>query len=263
VFLIGNDAEFILTRNKVPASVIGLIGGSKDEPLPVERGALQEDNVLAEINIVPAASVDEWELNINTVVKQLTKRLPAGIKISKMASALYPDHQLLHPFACKFGCDPDFNAWTGKKNPAPELPADMQTLRSAGGHIHIGINDLNDSAKRRLVRVMDTVMGLQTVLLDKDSRRKALYGKAGAFRYKNYGVEWRTPSNFWIFDRVSRAWAYSASYFCAENMNNKKLGRFVRQDVVDIINTNDKKQALIMLTLLNRAIRIPIHRKIS
>jgi hypothetical protein len=35
-----------------------------------------------------------------------------------------------------------------------------------------------------------------------------LYGKAGAFRPKPYGAEYRTLSSFWIFSEPLREWAY-------------------------------------------------------
>ncbi len=31
------------------------------------------------------------------------------------------------------------------------------------------------------------ILGLQSVLLDPDTRRRRMYGKAGAFRFKKYG----------------------------------------------------------------------------
>ena len=93
---IGNDAEFILLRDIFPVSAIGLIGGNKHNPFPVKLGALQEDNVLAEINIDPAKTVQEWEHNINIVIKQLKFLLPKNYHISSLSSAIYPEYELQH-----------------------------------------------------------------------------------------------------------------------------------------------------------------------
>jgi hypothetical protein len=93
-----------------------------------------------------------------------------------------------------FGCEPDFNAWTLKPNPRPE--SEDMFLRSAGGHIHVAF-DGNKMEKIELVRVLDYVLGVPCTLADPDRRRQELYGKAGAFRFKKYGIEYRTPSNYW------------------------------------------------------------------
>jgi hypothetical protein len=48
-----------------------------------------------------------------------------------------------------------------------------------------------------VVRKMDLFLSVPLVLMDDGFQRKAIYGKAGAFRKKPYGVEYRTPSNWW------------------------------------------------------------------
>lgn len=263
MFQLGNDAEFILVRRGgIPISAIGIVGGNKLHPLPVKLGALQEDNVLAEININPARTLAQWERNINTVIAQLKEKLPKGVVLSRFASALYGERELTDPKSKEFGCDPDYNAWTGQENSKPQLPLELNGLRSAGGHVHTGYPKLSYDAKMALIRTNDTVIGLQTVLLDKDTRRKNLYGKAGAMRFKEYGVEWRTPSNFWIFDETSRKWMFKAAMFCASNLGRKQLDFFIRQDVADIINNNDKKEALVYLKILKKAVNIPVHCKV-
>lgn len=92
-------------------------------------------------------------------------------------------------------------------NPKPQ--ASNPNLRSCGGHIHIdtsesysvhGLSGVNTYALRCLLVSLDQNVGTLSVLLDPDTRRRELYGKAGAFRIKPYGVEYRTLSNFWIND---------------------------------------------------------------
>ena len=67
---IGTDPELFLRdeRTGAVASVVGLIGGTKEEPLPMEgmrEGfALQEDNVMLEFNIPPAEDETQFSDSI-------------------------------------------------------------------------------------------------------------------------------------------------------------------------------------------------------
>jgi hypothetical protein len=103
--------------------------------------------------------------------------------------------------AVELGCDPDFNAWDhGAANEPPDM---FQPLRTAGGHLHIGwnVDEREHQIKAMaLVKQLDCFLGLWSLRLDTNGAlRRSLYGKAGAFRLKPYGVEYRVLSNFWMF----------------------------------------------------------------
>jgi hypothetical protein len=100
---------------------------------------------------------------------------------------------LQHPLSHIFGCEPDFNAWTNKENLPPIVP--KPGMRSAGGHIHVE----TALPKLEVIKAMDVTIGLASIFMDKGKDRRKFYGKPGAFRPKIYGVEYRVPSNFWIF----------------------------------------------------------------
>ena len=55
-------------------------------------------------------------------------------------------------------------------------------------------------ACRIMVKSMDVLLGAGSCFYDKDRKRRQLYGKAGAFRPKAYGVEYRSLSNAWLSD---------------------------------------------------------------
>lgn len=205
----GADPEVFLRRagtNEFISSV-GLIGGSKDMPMPIGEGcAVQEDNVAVEFNTPACATADAYVKAINynlDYIRQQAAKL--GLEVVVTPSAVFSDDQLATPAAQTFGCDPDFNAWKGgMMNPRPS--AGNKNLRSAGGHIHIGCGDELDILE--VVKAMDWFVGCQMLRFDDDAARRELYGKAGAFRKKPYGVEYRTASNRWIESEERIRWVW-------------------------------------------------------
>lgn len=201
-FLLGSDPELMLTdEDGNLKSAIGIIDGTKEAPLPLNEGAAQYDNVNAEFNITPASSEDEWVERHRNVMSQLNS-IVGNLRLLVRASADFPRSELEHPFAKRFACDPDFNPYTMSVN-IMTADASEGTLRSCGGHIHIGNNIIADDFDIQVdtVKVMDIFLGIPSLLLDKDptsQRRRILYGKAGAHRPKPYGIEYRALGNFWL-----------------------------------------------------------------
>jgi hypothetical protein len=211
-FYIGCDPEvFLQDAAGAFVSAIGKIGGSKVAPRPLEEigngFAVQEDNVALEFNIPAAGSEDEFVESIEKVTNFLQQEVNGmGLAFSKVSAARFPQIELIHPAAMEFGCDPDYNAWTTKRNPRPK--AEDNTLRSCGGHIHVGYPFMTQAQRIQFIKFMDLFAGVPSVLMDQGDERRKLYGGPGAFRPKTYGVEYRTLSNFWIFDRKLIKWAY-------------------------------------------------------
>lgn len=237
--LVGADPElFVCDAEGKPVSAIGLVGGDKADPRRVEKGGLQEDNVLAEFNIDPASSEDEFVENIQTVVEILRGVLPHGIRIAEGLSSHEFDLQYLEEQgerAMVFGCDPDFDAYRMEVNPRPQGAG--SGLRTAGGHIHLGYTDTDDFVSAaRAARYCDLYLGVPSVLLDSDQRRRQLYGGPGAFRVKRYGMEYRTLSNFWIMQEGMIRWAYrnavAAARAAMENENEDDELLFSPSEVV-------------------------------
>lgn len=213
-FTIGADPELFLVSadGKKYISSIGKIGGSKDCPAPIGgMCAVQEDNVAVEFNIPPAANFESFKSSIDfslTTLKQKAEAL--NLRIAIDASAEFDPDQLNTPAARVFGCDPDFNAWTHQQNPRPV--ASNKSLRSCGGHVHVG----TDANMIDVIRAMDLFLGCPSTILDKDTRRRELYGKAGAYRPKGYGGEYRALSNFWIKSSDLMEWVYNQTKHAIE-----------------------------------------------
>lgn len=206
-FTFGADPEVFVGADR-PGSAIGVLGGSKTAPLRVAGGAVQEDNVLAEFNIDPAGDEDQFVAGIQSVLRILQQMLPSGMAVlPRIASHEYTREELRSygPAAMVFGCDPDYNAYTREQNRPPSRGSN---LRTAGGHIHVGYEHPNEEPNFMIVQCMDLYLGVPSVLMDPDVRRRRQYGAAGCLRHKPYGVEYRTLSNFWIFDEATIRWAF-------------------------------------------------------
>ena len=194
-----------------------------------------------EFNIPPAESKEQLKENINKIKTFLSNTVGLmGLQFSKSSATLFPMDQLSNPKAMVFGCDPDFDAWNGGAvNPKPR--ANDWRLRSCGGHVHIGekIESVEDA--QRLIRWMDFCAGVPSTVLDDGFLRKSLYGKRGAYRIKPYGVEYRTLSNFWIWEDKLIDFVWNATQLAVENWNKKDDHTLVEEDafIAQAINENN------------------------
>ena len=236
---LGTDPEVFLQDNAGKlVSVIGLINADKWNPLQIPdmpKGfTLQEDNVSLEYGIPPASTPEEFIHHIRAVMERSKAWVP-GLSFSNLSCAIFPEDQMKHPAAHVFGCEPDYCAWTGTVNRKPQPPHEF--MRSAGGHIHV------ETAENpwRVIMGMDLYLGVPSVLMDKGEDRKQLYGKAGACRIKSYGPEYRTLSNFWIFEDRLIDWVWRNT---ARTLGNLDVAFEDYSDVIQqCINNNDKTLA--------------------
>lgn len=241
---IGADPEvFVLDDSGEIGSAIGRIGGSKENPIPLDGGgAIQEDNVLAEFNIDPATTAKGFIYNIKSVMNQLEEVVgPLVIKSSheylKSVLMEYGEQALT------FGCDPDVCAWTGKTNQSPNP---YTTLRTAGGHLHIGYEDHNEDLNISIAKMCDIFLGVPSVLMDNDGLRRKLYGYAGSMRHKPYGVEYRSLSNFWLRSDKYMDWAFNGCIRAATEVGS--LNDYIKSaggegNIIKAINNNDASLA--------------------
>ncbi|MCR4308192.1 MAG: hypothetical protein NUV80_06560 [Candidatus Berkelbacteria bacterium] len=237
---VGADPElFVCDARGKFISAIGMIGGTKEKPRKIRKDgcAVQEDNVACEFNIPPANEVDKFIESINFNLDYLTKVVAKkGLSLSITASAEFDLDQLKHPKAMEFGCEPDFNCWTMTYNPKPS--SINRQLRSSGGHVHCEI----DKPPFLFARYLDLFLGIPSITLDEDTRRRELYGKAGACRPKSYGVEYRTLSNFWLKSDELKAWVFNQVQRAHQFMIDLKFDGLDHEEkrFQHCINTSDK-----------------------
>lgn len=246
---IGADPEMFAKLDGQIVSAFGLIPGNKKNPFAVDKGAVQVDGMALEFNIDPASSKEEFIYNITHVMEQLKAMVPNYSVVSDPVAYFTEDYLKSQPEeATILGCDPDFNAWyDGMMNPSPDasLP-----LRTAAGHVHLGFTEgkhfmdiehiLNCSV---IVRQLDFYLGLPSLLFDPDTTRRSLYGKAGAFRPKEYGLEYRVLSNKWLSSPNLIDWVFSASSSAMDSVENGDILADKYGDIQEIINNSDVKKA--------------------
>jgi hypothetical protein len=247
--LVGCDPEVFVKQNGIFKSAFGLIEGDKEHPQKVNRGAVQVDGMALEFNIDPADNEEEFCINVQDVLNTMKLMVP-DYEVVAVPVADFPfEYLATQPAkALELGCEPDFNAWQSRENKRPD---GNRPMRTASGHVHIGWTDgqnPTDKGHRErcdaVVKQLDFYLGLPSLVYDNDTRRRSMYGKAGACRYKSYGVEYRTLSNVWLNSPELIKWVFRATKrgvleIMKGNALYEKYG-----DVQEIINTSDVKAAL-------------------
>lgn len=222
--LVGADPEYFIRKKNHWISGHTFPLGTKEKPRQMMMGFAQCDGIALEINVTPSATRTGFIASV-LGAKQGLERFIQGIdpdvRLVAAPSIFYGKKRLsqLPEDASKLGCEPDFNAYEGEMNPRPNRES---PIRTGAGHIHIGwTQDANTKSRTHieicsgLVRQLDYYLGLPSLLWDHDTRRRTLYGQAGAFRPKPYGLEYRTLSNKWtetgkhigwVFDQTVKAY---------------------------------------------------------
>ena len=252
---IGADIEVFLENNLGEIiSAEGIIKGTKDEPFRFmdnnDYFGTSLDNVMAEFCIPPATNHKEFYDYIQHALGYINTSLPENVRTIAIPAAKINEKYLQTDNAKLFGCDPDYNAWLmGYMNPIPEAKGN---LRSCGGHIHIGYGTPNDLISMCIIRAMDIYVGLPSILQEPDNERKSLYGKAGAFRMKPYGVEYRTISNYYINSEQLTNWVFNNTLEAIAFVNaQKSVTEEEAHAIRTAINSNEKALAKTMCDYFN------------
>lgn len=277
-FTIGADPEvFLVDPEGNYKCAHGVIPGTKWDPYPVKKGAIQVDGVALEFNIHPAKTAMEFVGNIKSVMGDMTreyKKLAPDLKIKINPTATF-DREYFDQLPEEpklLGCTPDYNAYTQKENDPPET---TEPFRTGGGHIHIGgfgptENTVEANKKHweecvSMVKQLDAVLFPASILWDSDQKRRSLYGKIGAFRPKSYGVEYRPLSNAFLSRVLTQKFIFDATQRSADllfNMSTKIYNDDFAEQMVDDIRTGrplEKADVRYYNRHLNQKYAIPLY----
>jgi len=246
---IGSDFELFLlnTETKDVINAKPFIKGSKENPFNFDTSnpfwCTSLDNVLAEMNIPPAVTEDEFDGFVEKAISYLHSILPPNIT-TLAEPAMYIKPEFLNTRESQeFGCTPSLNAYTMEENPQPK--GSETTLRTGAFHIHIKYNNMSFVKSADLIKIMDLYLGIPALLIEPVNERRKLYGTPGEFRYHpDKTTEYRVLSNYFSKNSMLRKWAFSNTMASIESYNKRgPLRAGDAQQIRDVINRADLSRA--------------------
>lgn len=221
VALIGADPELFVQRgvkdragrlqryDMLPA--FGLFGGNKDKPIAMfeddKEYAYLEDNAALEFNIPPQKTAKEFSAAIVRAKNWLlaNKLDTQGLMMSESNCLLLEGKYQFDPRGREVGCSKDWDAYGQPDRGIEREPFTADMLgdkRYAGGHFHLSYN--HDVIPQYVAaRFLDVLLTLPYLDYDRQFDRRGTYGKPGLYRPKKYGIEYRTMSNFWLWNSAA------------------------------------------------------------
>lgn len=240
-FTFGSDPEFMVTKDGKYFNAAGLVQGDAERRINIKGHEFYFDNVMAECAVKPGSTRKEVIDNFREclaiyadMVRPFKLHIQGSQEYSREQIELWPSWMDPTKEECppglKVGCSPDWCAYAMKMMDPPKAIMQNGSLRSCGGHIHLGApiaqNQTPDSI--RVIYMLDLFLGIPSLWLDTDptaARRRSLYGQAGRFRPKDYGLEYRSLSNFWLANPELVGLIYDLCEFALEFVESGKAGK--------------------------------------
>jgi hypothetical protein len=273
VVLLGADPECFLQtlsedrRRWISKPAFGLFGGSKDKPIPMQgmdSGFFYlEDNAALEFNVPPQKSAADLVTTIGEGRRWLRNNVLVDLNLEFTTAnvmELTADY-LKDPRSQTVGCLADHDAYVNEG--AERKPFDGAALgnnRYAGGHIHVSYNHKVIPAFVA-ARFLDIYLTLPWLQWDHQGARRRIYGKPGLFRPKSYGLEYRTPSNWWMWQTEGQQTQFleGAEYFARKSYEpaylcllSEAYARFPWDDLRKVVEAEDSDTAEQLVGLANQ-----------
>lgn len=234
-FFFSNENNDIIGAEKIIPEKLRATHREYSSEKDFDYGALVLDGVQVEINPKPSTCRETLSSNIGQSLLKLKEHLKTtpNIKASFNSVVEIKSEELasLSDKAKIFGCAPSISNY-GKDN-GISVNAATYLKRSAGGHIHLGLNhpQLHDkNVCAEIVKALDILVGNTCVMIDRDpeaATRRLHYGRAGEYRKPKHGLEYRTLSNFWMksYPLMSFVFGLSRMAVSVVYQGNKNLKR--------------------------------------
>lgn len=252
----GSDPELFLAKDGM------VIGAEKVIPkagLIMHNTKLVLDGVQIELHPVQNYSIPNFCNSVGhafSALKDHLDRIGGNVKPCFTQTVFVDPSELatLSKEARVLGCAPSENFYNIKRLE----PKEGETQRSAGGHIHIGLNGAMFVDRISLVPIHDVITANTGVLLDRDPHaalRRKMYGRPGEYRLPSYGIEYRTLSNWWLRSRPTMEFVFGLSQLSCDILNTSLLGdkfgnpeqelfdKIDLDKIVQAVMTNDAKLA--------------------
>jgi hypothetical protein len=211
---IGIEVEMAVLHLSTP-KVCSFLPWTKKEPLDIGGTLYHKDASMFEVALRPASSPADLDLAWQEAYQQALSMLPDGWHFELNPSEVYSNDELmLDEYASVLGCSTSDNVY-GASVAMPEAYPDGR--RYAG--LHINIEGDGGRVLPHHALCLDATLGLLSVAAWEGRwkegivARRKVYGRAGEFRVKPFGLEYRTlPSCAWqrlngnrLFELVDKA----------------------------------------------------------
>ena len=202
----GADPEFYLGKGDLITCPDTICPTPKTTMSVGKFGGFNRDGMALELNPSPSESIREVAQNLTELLSVAgSMAMQFGWEISKSLAANVNRalNSTLPQDVFQIGCDPDYNAYTGRVNKVTVDPK-LYLDRFAGGHIHIGVGEIEFDEVCELVKLFDYHAGLLSVMYSDPKvalERRKTYGRAGDFRFDAAKgiIEYRTPDAGWLW----------------------------------------------------------------
>lgn len=243
MFTFGSDPEFFLVKNKKIYSAIGIVKGNIHNRIFVGDNQFYYDNVAAECAICPGSSKQKVLNNFRNCFQSYSD-LVDPYQLIALASFVFKNEQLSNEEARTVGCAKEYCAYEMKQKNSPVSKIKKENLRTCGGHIHVGDELLTGDGPESIlfIYMLDLFLGVTSVWLDDDensSKRRGLYGKAGRYRPTDYGIEYRSLSNFWLKSPNFVDVFYDLTFFALNLVKSEEVYNFWNFNYDQFLNTGD------------------------
>ena len=223
-FLRDSDDQIINAANQIKQS--------RENPYKKQKIKIHHDNVLAEFSIPVCENGKEFFINITNGL-YLLEKLSHPYKMDFSAASSISDAIMKDKNATENGCNDETNAYTLTLNTEIESFIKNSKFRTCGGHIHIGFEEndelLDPIIKPLFIYMLDLFLAIPSVIIERDITqviRRQAFGKAGSYRSKNYGLEYRVLSSWWVTKPEYIAMIYNIVDFVYYEMQNKIWEKF-------------------------------------